>query len=73
MTEQGVAEQIELAGALVSELQDDGFEITTADLLDHLALAGLKLSRPVEEDFDHKGQSVVSLAYFEHLREVAAG
>ena len=62
-----IAVLIENVELLTDEAQADGHEYYTADVLDYLAITGMKLVKCGEGDFDEEGVSVASHAYRTHL------
>lgn len=76
MTKQDIETQIENVERLTDEMEISGDgpvgEIHTADLLDYLAIVGMKLVECGPDDFDEAGVSVISHAYHTHLARLAA-
>jgi hypothetical protein len=62
-----IAVLIENVELLTDEAQADGHDYYTADVLDYLAITGMKLVKCGEGDFDEAGVSVASHAHRTHL------
>lgn len=61
-----VHNQILLAERLVDEWSSDGFDVDVLDLLDYLAIVGVRLEPLQQDDFDPAdGVSIASRAYFD--------